>query len=156
MSFLFSLFLGSDSRSRGARAPWFVRSVDIFSSAVGSSAQLYLCGFRSLLTLLAFFTILLLRCSSFCCHFLQICYITVDIVLCLCYCLLDNKQLGVLFMKISELKKGDFFKLSENGCVYVRDSYDRSSKKYECYKYDDINAFRYLKGSKEVITDFIF
>lgn len=49
--FPFSLFLGADSRSRGARAPWFVRSVDIFLSAVGSSARLYLCGFRSLLTL---------------------------------------------------------------------------------------------------------
>lgn len=53
MSFPFSLFLGADSRSRRARAPWFVRSVDIFSSAVGSSAQLYLCGFLSLLTLSA-------------------------------------------------------------------------------------------------------
>lgn len=49
--FPFSLFLGADSRSRGARAPWFVRSVDIFPFAVGSSARLYLCGFRSLLTL---------------------------------------------------------------------------------------------------------
>lgn len=54
MSFPFSLFFGADSRSRGARAPWFVRSVDIFPSAVVSSARLYLCGFRSLLTLLAF------------------------------------------------------------------------------------------------------
>lgn len=53
MFFPFSLFLGADSRSRGARAPWFVRSVDIFPSAFGSSAQLYLCGFRSLLTLSA-------------------------------------------------------------------------------------------------------
>ena len=53
MSFSFSLFLGADSRSRGARAPWFVRSVDIFPSAVGSSARLYLCGFLSLLTLSA-------------------------------------------------------------------------------------------------------
>lgn len=53
MFFPFFLFLGADSRSRGARSPWFVRSVDIFPSAVGSSAQLYLCGFRSLLTLLA-------------------------------------------------------------------------------------------------------
>lgn len=51
MSFPFFLCLGADSRSRGACAPWFVRSVDIFSSAVGSSARLYLCGFRSLLTL---------------------------------------------------------------------------------------------------------
>lgn len=53
MSLFFSFFLGADSRSRGARAPWFVRSVDIFPSAVCSSAQLYLCGFRSLLTLSA-------------------------------------------------------------------------------------------------------
>lgn len=63
---------------------------------------------------------------------------------------------GVLIMKISELKKGDFFKLSENGCVYVRGDYDRSSKKYECYKFDDVNSFRYLKGSKDIISDFIF
>lgn len=53
VSFPFSLFLGADSRSRGARAPWFVRSVDIFPSAVVSSARLYLYGFRSLLTLSA-------------------------------------------------------------------------------------------------------
>lgn len=53
MSFPFFLFLGADSRSRRARAPWFVRSVDIFPFAVGSSARLYLCGFRSLLTLSA-------------------------------------------------------------------------------------------------------
>ena len=59
-------------------------------------------------------------------------------------------------MKISELRKSDFFKLSENGCVYVRGDYDRSLKKYVCYKFDDINSFRYLKGSKDVISDFIF
>ena len=47
-------FLGADSRSRGARAPWFVRSVDILSFAVSSSAQSYLFGFRSLFTLSAF------------------------------------------------------------------------------------------------------
>ena len=50
----FFLFLGADSRSRGARAPWFVRSVDIFPSSFGSSAQLYLFVFRSLLILSAF------------------------------------------------------------------------------------------------------
>lgn len=38
----FSRFLGTDSRSRRARAPWIVRSVDIFSFAVGSSAQMYM------------------------------------------------------------------------------------------------------------------
>lgn len=58
--------------------------------------------------------------------------------------------------RINELKKGDFFKLHENGCVYVRSDYDRSSKKYECYKFDDINSYHQFKGNKEVITDFIF
>lgn len=53
MSFPFSLFLGADSRSRGARAPWVVRSVDIFLFVVASSAQSYLCGFLFLLTLSA-------------------------------------------------------------------------------------------------------
>lgn len=53
MSFPFFLFFGADSWSRGARAPWFVRSVDIFPSSVGSSARLYLFGFHSLLTLSA-------------------------------------------------------------------------------------------------------
>lgn len=46
-------FLGADSRSRGACAPWFVRSFDIFLFVVASSAQLYLCVSRSLLTLSA-------------------------------------------------------------------------------------------------------
>ena len=53
MSFPFFLFLCADSRSRGALAPWFVRSVDIFLFVVSSSAQLYLCGFLSLLILSA-------------------------------------------------------------------------------------------------------
>lgn len=36
--FFLSLF-GADSRSRGARAPWFERSIDIVCFAVSSSAQ---------------------------------------------------------------------------------------------------------------------
>ena len=46
-------FLGADSRSRGARAPWFVRSFDILLFVVAFSAQSYLFGFLSLLTLSA-------------------------------------------------------------------------------------------------------
>lgn len=79
-------FLGTDSRSRRARAPWFVRSVDIFSFAVGSSARSYFVRFALLLTLLAFFTI-----YNFCiCAFIRICYNTVDNLLLWCYSLLDN------------------------------------------------------------------
>lgn len=49
----FFFFLGADSRSRGARAPWFLRSFDVFLFVVASSAQAYLCGSRSFLTLSA-------------------------------------------------------------------------------------------------------
>ena len=49
----FFRFFGADSRSRGARAPWLVRSVDMFLYALAPLAQSYLCGSRSLLTLFA-------------------------------------------------------------------------------------------------------
>lgn len=57
---------------------------------------------------------------------------------------------------IKDLKVGDFFKLTENGRVYVRDSYNRSTKKYEYYDFDDINRWHECKGTKQVITDFEF
>ncbi len=64
-------------------------------------------------------------------------------------------------MTIKELKKGEFFTLKpiaepKESQVYVRGEYDRSEKKYECYKFNDMNAFRYYKGDKEIYTDFIF
>lgn len=59
-------------------------------------------------------------------------------------------------MKLKELKKGDFFKLKPNGRVYVRDSYNRSTKKYDYYDFDDVNRWHDAKGDKEVIVDFNF
>lgn len=66
-------------------------------------------------------------------------------------------------MKLKELKKGDFFTLKPHGedrvsdsQVYIRGEYDRSEKKYNCGRYDDINYSRYFSGDKEVYTDFIF
>lgn len=57
---------------------------------------------------------------------------------------------------IKDLKKGDFFRLSEAGAVYVRGDYDKSYKKYDCYKFEDVNAFRQFAGAKKVIVDFTF
>lgn len=57
---------------------------------------------------------------------------------------------------IKDLKVGDYFKLTPNGRVYVRDSYNRSSKKYEYYDFDDVNRWHECKGSKQVIIDFQF
>lgn len=62
---------------------------------------------------------------------------------------------------LKDIKKGEFFTLKPieyptEQQVYIRDSYDRTEKKYECYKFNDVNAWRYLRGNKEVYTDFIF
>lgn len=66
-------------------------------------------------------------------------------------------------MKLKELKKGDFFTLKPHGekCVsssqvFIRGEYDRTEKKYDCGRYDDIGYSRYFSGNKEVYTDFIF
>lgn len=64
-------------------------------------------------------------------------------------------------MKIRELKKGDFFTIKaidepRESQVYVRGEYDRSEKKYSCYKFSDVCSERLFKGDKEVFVDFTF
>lgn len=67
-------------------------------------------------------------------------------------------------IKVKDLKKGDFFTLKDvsgstfipDHVVWVRGDYDQSSKKYECYKYDDVNHFSYFRADRVVFTDFIF
>lgn len=64
-------------------------------------------------------------------------------------------------MKIQELKKGDFFTISEishpqEHQVYVFNGYDRSQKKYCATKFSDMCFERVFKKDTEVYTDFIF
>ena len=64
-------------------------------------------------------------------------------------------------MKIKELKKGDFFTKKEldspkDSQVWIRGDYDRSSKRYECQRFDDASSFCYLPGTKEAFTGFVF
>ena len=64
-------------------------------------------------------------------------------------------------MTVKQLKRGDFFTLKpietpKESQVYVRGDYDRSSKKYICYKFSDVCSTREIKGDKEVYTDFTF
>lgn len=58
--------------------------------------------------------------------------------------------------KISELKRGEFFRLPKQSVVYVRDKYVRELKKYSCHKYEDVCAERFFKGDKLVEVDFEF
>ena len=73
---------------------------------------------------------------------------------------------GITMMKyLKDVKQGEYFTLkdyegvfgevSENR-VYVRGEYDRSERKYECYKFADVNSYRYFDGKKIVFTGFTF
>lgn len=57
-------------------------------------------------------------------------------------------------VELRKVKQGEFFRLSENGKVYVRGYFERSTKKYEVYLYGDVNREKFIKGSRIVIVDF--
>lgn len=66
-------------------------------------------------------------------------------------------------MKLKELKRGEYFtrkpmneQEAKTSQVYIKEDYDRSTKKYWCQKWDDISKGIELKGDTEVYTDFIF
>lgn len=57
-------------------------------------------------------------------------------------------------IELRKVKQGEFFKLNENGRIYIRGYYERSSKRYEAYWFDDVNHESFIKGSRIVIVDF--
>ena len=61
---------------------------------------------------------------------------------------------------VRNLKPGDYFQLvGKSGlqkAVYVRGDYDRASKRFSIYKFENINAERFIKGSALVSTDINF
>ena len=64
-------------------------------------------------------------------------------------------------MTVKDLKRGDFFtkkriEYPTDLQVWVRGDYDRSMKRYECWRFGDINDVWYLHGDREIYTDFIF
>ena len=61
-------------------------------------------------------------------------------------------------MTIKQIKKGEFFRLSEsdNAPVWVKGYYVRSERKFEAYRWDDTNHETFLKGDKKVFVDFEF
>lgn len=68
---------------------------------------------------------------------------------------------------LKDVRKGEYFTLTKkvqrneddevlSKYVYVRDTYDRESKKYEVYKFDDVCNYRYMKGTRIVWIGFRF
>lgn len=54
---------------------------------------------------------------------------------------------------IADLKIGEYFKLKENGRVYVRSTYNFSTRQYEYYDFHAVNCIHECIGSMPVITD---
>ena len=59
-------------------------------------------------------------------------------------------------MLLSKVKKGEPIRFKPNGPVWVREEYDRSSKKYVVSKFDDICHTSLKAGATEVLVGFIF
>lgn len=62
---------------------------------------------------------------------------------------------------LKELKKGDSFTLfpvdaPHENIVYVRDEYNRCTRKYICFRFSDVNSIREFKGRQIVYIDFQF
>lgn len=57
---------------------------------------------------------------------------------------------------LNKIKVGEFFKIFEHGRVYVRGEYDRSSKTFAYYDFDDVNREHFGKGIKHVIPSIEF
>ena len=55
-------------------------------------------------------------------------------------------------IELRRLCRGDLFSLAGNddAPVWVRDEYDRSEKKYLCYKWDDVNHWTYMRSVRGV------
>lgn len=60
------------------------------------------------------------------------------------------------FVTIRDLNVGEYFKFAPEGRVFVRGEYEHSSKKFSYYPFDDVNDEHFVKGERQVITDFEF
>lgn len=59
---------------------------------------------------------------------------------------------------IRSLKKGEFFRLTDNDTapVWVRGEYVRQAKKYSTHRFDDVNHERLLGVDRVVFVGFTF
>lgn len=55
-------------------------------------------------------------------------------------------------IELRNLGRGDLFRIAgnEDAPVWVRDEYDRSERKYLCYKWDDVNHWTYMRSVRAV------
>lgn len=66
-------------------------------------------------------------------------------------------------MKLKELKKGEYFCIRPHHeeevsakQVYIKGDYDRTTKKYNCGRCDDISYSRQFQGCLDIYLDFTY
>lgn len=59
---------------------------------------------------------------------------------------------GLYFHRVS-VKDGEY---CEHSVVWCKGEYDRSTKKWLCHKFEDVNHSRLFKGEERVTVDFTF
>ena len=54
--------------------------------------------------------------------------------------------------KVKKVNQGTYFRLknSETAPLWIRGEYIREAGKYSCYKYDDVNHEKLMKGSQDI------
>lgn len=71
---------------------------------------------------------------------------------------------GYPVVRLGDLKPGTYFhrttlkngELCEHSVVWCRGDYDRSTKKYCCYKFEDVNHSREFRREERVSIEFTF
>jgi len=60
--------------------------------------------------------------------------------------------------QIKNIKQGTYFRLKpiDTAPVWVRGEYNRFCGKYSCYKFDDTNHEKLMKGSQTIYINFTF
>ncbi len=64
-------------------------------------------------------------------------------------------------MKLKDLKQGEFFtkrpcEFPKENQVWIREGYDKSTKKYVIRNWADYSRFSLMKGETQVYTDLVF
>lgn len=70
----------------------------------------------------------------------------------------DGIDTGIQICAVRDLKRGEYFRLnnSETAPVWVRGEYDRTSRKYYCHKFDDVNHSHVFWPDADVYVGFTF
>lgn len=69
-----------------------------------------------------------------------------------------NPATGNYALPLRQLAKGELFRLKDTKTapVWVKDYYDPSSKRWCCYKYEDVNHWNFFSGDKTVYGGFTY